>query len=319
MALPAQAQDVEAVRFATLEIALWPEFDEPELLVIFQGHLADEVPLPASLTLTMPKEAGEPHAVASVDAEGRRLTAAYEAQVVGQAMEVTYTSLQDREFQFEYYWDVLQVDGDRREFTFRYQLDAAVDDLTLVLQQPTEASNVVLVPPAVEASPGFGGLTHHWLPLGAVDAGQTVEWQVSYDKSGFLLSNETLSAGETEPAPSASSPVFGVVAVVGLALAAALAGLWFVGSRRQAQGRQRRPKPQGAIPPRPRKRKDRKGTQPQPRATLPAKGRSSQSTGSEKPVSVSVPASGFCHQCGAPLKEDALFCHHCGTKRKGAE
>jgi hypothetical protein len=325
----AQAQELETMRLSTLEISLWPEFDKAELLVILQGRLADAVPLPARLTLIIPKDAGEPHAVASVDEEGRRLTAAYEAQAIDGGIEVTYTSLQDRAFQLEYYWDVLQVEGDQHAFTFGYQLDAPVDDLALVLQQPVGATDVVLDPAAVEAAPGFAGLTYHRLPLGAADAGQAVEWRVSYRKSGFGLSSEVVSAseatGETAPDSSlASSPGFGIVALVGLALAAALGGLWLVGSRRQAGQRRRktRSREEDRLP-RSKGRKggkDRKGRQRQPRTTPQARRLSSQPQPppAERPAPTSTPVGGYCHQCGAPLKEGALFCHHCGTRRKGA-
>ena len=257
------AQDAEPVRLSALEIALWPDFDRPELLVIFQGQLADDVSLPAVLTLTIPKEAGEPHAVASVDEAGQRLNAEYDVQVLGDEIEITYTSLEHRAFQFEYYLDALQVKGKRRQFTFRYALDVPVDDLALELQQPSVATNVVLNPPAVETRRGFDDLTYHRLPLGALDAGQRVEWQVSYNESGSAL---------------------GFIAVGG-ALVLVLGSLWVVGSRRQAEGRPKASRRQGAKPPRRKKRKER---------------------------------SGFCHQCGTRLKEDALFCHRCGMRRKGA-
>lgn len=291
--LPALAQDAEPVRLSALEIALWPEFDRPELLVIFQGRLADDVPLPAVLTLTIPQEAGEPHAVASVDEDSQRLDAQYDLQAAGGAIKVTYTSLEHRTFQLEYYLDALQVKGKRRQFTFRYQLDVPVDDLVLVVQQPSGAASVALNPPAVETYSGFADLTYYRLPLGPVDAGEVVEWQVGYAKSASLI---------------------GIVVVVGLVLAVSL---WIVGSRRSVSRRR------VTKPPRRKKRKDRKGARSRPRsaslarASPPQSAQPAQSAKLEKSRAPSFPSIGFCHQCGTPLKEDALFCHRCGTRRKG--
>lgn len=312
--LLALAQDAEPVRLSALEIALWPEYDEPEVLIIFQGRLAGDVPLPAELTLTMPQEAGEPHAVASVDGEGSRLTAAYDVHLVGDKIEVTYTSLQDRAFQFEYYLDVLQIEGDQRRFTFRYQLDAAVDDLVLEFQQPSGATNVVLRPPAEETYSGFADLTYHRLPLGALDAGQTVEWQASYDKPGLRLSAE---------ASSSSGSVFAVVALAGVALAVALGGLGLAGSRRRAQDRRGKPPSREVKPSRRKKRRDRKEARPRSRPASAARSRSpsSRPARSEKPATpraASFPEGGFCHRCGTQLKTDALFCHRCGARCKEA-
>jgi len=262
------------------------------------------------LTLTMPREAGEPHAVAAVDEEGSRWTAAYDVEVVGDAVEITYTSLQYRAFQFEYYWDALQIEGERRQFTFRYTLDLPVDDLSLELQQPAGATGVVLDPPATESYPGFADLTYHRLPFGAVDAGRVVEWEVRYDKSSPHLSVELLSADS--PATGASDWMGGAILVVGVALALGIGGFWIARSRQQAErllpvSRPPQRKPSGA-----KRGKDRKGTPPRPPRRSPA----SRTAGSPGPPEKTP--GGFCHQCGAPLQEDALFCHRCGTRRKGA-
>jgi hypothetical protein len=295
-----------AVQLSTLEIALWPEFDEPELLVIFQGRLSDEVPLPTVLTLSMPREVGEPHAVASVDEENRRLTAAYELQEVGDEIRVTYTSLQNRGFQFEYYWDAIRVDGQARQFTFSFAPDFPVGDFSLELQQPFDATNVTLSPPAVETATGFGNLTYHQRPFGAVEAGQAVTWRVSYDKPSALLSAETLPTPVPGPGPTPAGATgdsqVGIIAAVGAALVAAVVLLLILYNRRQTPSRQR------YAQSRPSKRRRRKETRAQ--SLKPT-------TATLQPPETAFPEGGFCHRCGAALTPDALFCHRCGTRRKG--
>lgn len=323
--LPAQAQDADPVRLSALEIALWPEFDEPEVLVIFQGRLADDVPLPAQLTLTIPPEVGEPHAVAAVDEEGNRWTAEYDVRVVDDGIEVMYTSLGYRAFQFEYYLDILQMDGERRGFTFYYSLDVPVDDLALELQQPSGATNVVLTPPPAEAYAGFVGLTYHRLPLGAMSAGQTVTWQVDYDKTSSHLSAEALSTDSPEPVAAASEPssfasgsTAGIVFAVGVGLALVAGGFWIVGSRRRAGRRAPESTSRGPKPPKQKRRRDKRGGRTRSKSTsVPSSRRvqTAQPVPSTKPTTA-YPPGGFCHQCGTPLKEDALFCHRCGTRRK---
>lgn len=323
--LPAQAQDTDPVRLSTLEIALWPEFDEPEVLVIFQGRLVDDIPLPAQLTLTMPQEAGEPHAVAAVDEEGNRWTAEYDVQAAEDGIEVTYTSLRYRAFQFEYYLDILQVDGERREFTFHYSLDVPVDDLTLELQQPLGATNVALTPSSAEAYAGFAGLTYHRLPFGAMSAGQAVTLQVDYDKTNSRLSAETLSTDSPEPVATASGPssfasgsTAGIVFAVGVVLALVAGGFWIVGSQRRAGRRTPEFTSRGPKPPKQKRRRDKRGGRTRSKSTsVPSSRRvqTAQPVPSTKPTAA-YPPGGFCHQCGTPLKEDALFCHRCGTRRK---
>jgi hypothetical protein len=328
-ALPLQAQSSDSLRLSTLEISLWPEFDRSEVLVILQGRLAESVPLPTQLTLTMPEEAGEPHAVAAVDEEGSRWTAEYETQLLDDAIEVTYTSLEHRAFQFEYYWNLLQIEGQQRQFTFTYQLAVSVDDLALVFQQPSGATSVTLSPPATEVSPGFAGLSYHRRSLGAVEAGQKIEWRVSYIKSDSSLSADMLPANEAEPAASSgvfSDTVSSVGVAVGVVLALALGGLWFANSRRRPQVRRRRSHPRGAKPLKQKGRKDRKGTRPQSKSIPPKQARPARRAQMAQPAqraeqaasqAVAQPPGGFCHQCGTALKQGALFCPQCGTRRKG--
>ena len=57
----AQAQGM--LSLATLEVALWPEYDRPEVLVIYKAKLPADISLPVDVSLKIPAIAGEPFAV----------------------------------------------------------------------------------------------------------------------------------------------------------------------------------------------------------------------------------------------------------------
>lgn len=61
---PVLAQDTPSL--SNLEVALWPEFDRPEVLVIYRGLFAPETPLPLLVEIRIPARAGEPTAMAYV-------------------------------------------------------------------------------------------------------------------------------------------------------------------------------------------------------------------------------------------------------------
>jgi hypothetical protein len=61
-ALSSHAQ--EPVSLSTFNVALWPEYDQPTLLVIYKGQIAPQVSLPAEITFRIPSQAGKPFAVA---------------------------------------------------------------------------------------------------------------------------------------------------------------------------------------------------------------------------------------------------------------
>ena len=52
------AQD--AIRLQQLQVDLWAEYDQPAMLVIYQGTLAPDTPLPTTLTLRLPERVGNP-------------------------------------------------------------------------------------------------------------------------------------------------------------------------------------------------------------------------------------------------------------------
>ena len=39
-----------------LNIALWPEYDQPEVLIIYRGQIAEDVPLPAQVSFDLPAD-----------------------------------------------------------------------------------------------------------------------------------------------------------------------------------------------------------------------------------------------------------------------
>ena len=54
----------EKISLSQLEIDLWPEFDQPSMLVIYKATLPSGVSLPVDLTFRIPLAAGSPSAVA---------------------------------------------------------------------------------------------------------------------------------------------------------------------------------------------------------------------------------------------------------------
>ena len=60
--LPALAQS--EVKLSSMEVDLWPEYDRPNVLVIYRITLPPTTTLPVDLSFRIPAAAGEPSAVA---------------------------------------------------------------------------------------------------------------------------------------------------------------------------------------------------------------------------------------------------------------
>ncbi len=301
---PANAQS--NIELSSVQIELWPEFDRPSMLVIIDGVLSPETPLPATLTLNVPAAASAPHAVAMKDASGQLLTAASTTAPSGDFLAVTLTTDYPN-FRVEYYDPTLTFDASAREYAFQWAPDYPVGQVTVRAQQPVGASGMTFAPSLAEIGPADYGLTYYSSALGALKAGQSLTLKLNYTKADSRLSAEVIGADEPAPAsvpaqeaqptPASSNTL---TLMVGLAGAALLLGgglsFWLTRraetppgrSKSKTQARKHRSRHSAArlAPP------------------LPRPGSA---------INANAPAQ-FCTQCGHGLVAGDQFCRNCGTK-----
>jgi hypothetical protein len=273
---------------ATLQISLWPEYDRPEMLVIYRGVLAEDTPLPAALEIAMPADIEAPSAMAYLDETGQRLNQPYTSRVEGEARIVSF-ELPTLRFQMEYY-DVLPVGPTgQRTYKFDFRADYDVENLVIEFQVPPTARNFVLEPAADSVVPETGSVVYHVVQAGALSQGETRGWTLSYDKDNSDLTETALgqaqgratSALPTTTATGEANNSTGLVFVVAfVALVAVGAAAFWLGRRTGTEVA-----PAGQVPFPARKKRPQRGTAP----------------------------GTFCHKCGAQLRPDADFCHKCGA------
>ncbi|MCS6936100.1 MAG: hypothetical protein NZ610_06055 [Candidatus Bipolaricaulota bacterium] len=163
-----------------LEISLWPEYDDPRLLVIYRGELAQEPTEP--LTFAIPLTA-DIHAVAYLDSEGRLLKSDWQLLPSDEREQLVIFMPGSRRFQLEYYDEIL---GQRpqRAFTFRFRSTRyEIKELYLEVQQPLRSEEFLATPPLPEnLGTDVQGLRYLGRRVGAVPVGVLVEQRISYTK-----------------------------------------------------------------------------------------------------------------------------------------
>jgi len=294
-ALVGFVQAQEPPSLSTLEVSLWPEFDRPEVLVIYRGLFEEGTPLPVLVEIRIPARAGQPTAVAYVGEDGQRFNQQYTTRSEGDWLIVSF-ELGEQGFQLEYY-DPLPVDSTgQRSYTFSYTADYPVTSMILELQQPPSAEDLSLDPPADSSSTASDGLVYHVLDVGALEQGEEQSWTVSYQKSNADLSVPMSS--DAEPPATTPSPADGddstvlIFLVAFVTLVAVGAAAFWLGGRTQ-------PISQPALP----------GSEGRKRR---GSGRGGQTRDQELSGLVASTAI-FCRQCGTKLRSDSVFCHKCGT------
>jgi len=293
-----------------LNIALWPEYDRPEVLVIYRGQVSEEVPLPAQVSFKLPADVEDLNAVAYLDeAQGRLLNLPdYEVLEETDGKTLSFAT-PSRQFQFEYYSDdILSRDGETRQISFSFTPSAEIADLSFELQQPTATSDFTSDPQPANTQARQDGLTYVSYALGAVSSGDTQSLQASYTRSTDELSADTLVSVNV-PSPAEQTPVeisggglqdyLGpILIVVGVLLLTGALIYWFWIQRSVVV-----PEPtphQSTTRPRRSSRKMKPGISQS--ASLPTK--------EEENLAV------YCHQCGTKFRGDAHFCHACGAERR---
>ncbi len=128
LAAPATAQE-PAQSLAKLDVALWPEYDKPAVLVMYRAQLPADAKLPATVPLRIPAGVGDPHAVATKHADGGLFTATYVRTVQGDWATINITA-DVADVQLEYYAP-LDTSKPERKVTWTWPGGIAVQDLVV--------------------------------------------------------------------------------------------------------------------------------------------------------------------------------------------
>ncbi len=284
--LPASAASAQAdeVTLATLVVRVWPEYDEPAALVLYEGQVAPNVVVPADVRLPLPPAAAL-HAAAYIDTASGGLLMAQARQEEGEAILTTPNG----SFWLEYYDPALEKEGETRRYQLTLTAPVAIGELVWEVEQPAGGRNLT-----VEPSQGGAFITDtnnlpaFRVPVGSVAAGETVTLRFSYMKDGDSLTVDQFPAAPPvsdaaaipPPAQAGQQPsslVLALILVGGLALVGG-GVYWFVsrsGGKTRPAGKQARRQPARGGPAR------------------------------------------FCMQCGQPARAGDRFCRHCGAKLGG--
>lgn len=287
--LPIGVQAQNTVAIDLLQIQIWPEYDKPSVLVIYQLTLSPTTTFPASLSVRIPVSAGDPHAVAVRQVDGTLYSMDYTRQVAGEWALINFTTTTS-EIQLEYYDPDLERDGDSRHFAYTWPGDYAISQLIIQVQQPAGANNMRISPSLGAGVKGSDNLTYFNQDVGAISAGQNIRISMDYQKTDDTLSAENLPVQPSAPIPQGTAPDLSVSTwlpyVLGIFGAALIIGgiIWFwqTGRQKPNTGTYRR------------------------RSRAPA--------GKPTPAAGSSEVGIYCSQCGKRAGPGDLFCRSCGTQ-----
>jgi hypothetical protein len=280
----AEAEPPADLRIARLQLSIWPEYDDPRVLIIIRGELAPGVAYPTHVTLPIPKGA-ELIGAGMISELGELLLHPHRV-IPGDASDSLEITLPSPGFFAELYFDPFEASGDAKRFGYTFEAPYPINQFDVDIQKPYTASEFGTEPPAMAQETEGRDTTYHRFAYRDVAAGQPTTFTVSYVKTDPQPSVPKAGSPPAADSPAARGPqdrlliYFGILA--GVTAAYVLGTLLWIAYRRRR-----------AAPTSPE-------TQPLP-LTAPS-----------VPPPAAPAAANFCSHCGRALDADYAFCPGCG-------
>lgn len=275
------------VTIGEMTVQLWPEYDHPDMLVMYSFTLAADSVLPAEVQVRIPANA-DLNAVAKVEG-GSMLNVPYDAPVKeGDSVIITLQIEDFSSYRVEYYAPI-EKNGAARSYTLVWNADYAIDSLYIQFQQPPTASNLKSTPALPNLSPVNGGINYHDLNVGKLAAGNSFKWSLSYEKANDDLTvssmpveeggGSLLEASETASSFSLRDSLPLILVGIGILLIAGGLIYFFLAGRRNATSENGRKR--------------------------------------HSPSTAAAGGNIYCHECGSRANSGDKFCRYCGAKFRG--
>ena len=286
-AAPAMAE-TGGPRISNLKVSVWPEYDEPRVLVIYQGNLGPGASFPQEVRFRVPKGAEITQTCAIKKPADEHLCQLNETTTEGDWLMVSY-KLPLPDFLVEFYYNPVSGAGGRA-LDFSFLPTYPVDNLQLEVQQPLRSSEFTLSPSAESVSTDQQGFKYYHYDFKDVPADKALAVKVSYGKPDARPSvnkpPQQGAAGGSGDADSSRLPWL----IVAVAMVGAIAIVLVRQRRRGLEA-------------------------PAPRMAWQAAGAGRVAAGR---APTSEPGRGlYCTQCGRHLRSADRFCPECGAKQRG--
>ncbi len=282
VASPVRAE--EPLKIKTMDVSVWPEYDQAGVLVQYQGNLAAKADKtnPQELNFLVPKGAGV-GAACGIQSDGNHTSETWkESEAADGLTQITF-KVTEPQFHVEYYYNPLPTSTDKK-FSFSYTASLPADEVDLDVQHPLKATNFVLTPDAPNTHQAQDGFTYHAYAFKQVTAGQKLSTDVAYTKTDPQPSvSGEKPASSTNATTAATDGGINPNQLIVIATFAAMAGIiaFFIWDR------SRRPVQAHSAP--------------------------GGATGPGLPARIDA-TGGFCTQCGNPMQAGDRFCARCGTE-----
>ncbi len=288
---PSEAMSAEAppgdIGIQYLRVSIWPEYDDPRVLVILRGELTPESPVPTRIRVPIPKGA-ELLGAGMLSARGELLNHPHQ-RLTGDTSDTLELTLPVRRFFAEWYYDPFGQRTRERQLTYSLALPYAVTQLDVDILQPDAATEFHTEPAAMREEVNARGGRHYRFEYQNLEPETAHTFKIAYikttDAPSVTKPQASPDAQQTGPSRNTKTWVASAM-LVGFAIIFASGVLVF---------KNKQP--------------------PMPAATpMPSVAPIPQTASVQAPEAVRTPSTtqNYCSNCGRQLDAAYRFCPGCG-------
>ncbi|MGQ4808694.1 hypothetical protein NKDENANG_02082 [Candidatus Entotheonellaceae bacterium PAL068K] len=186
------------LRMARLRVSIWPEYDDPRVLIVFRGDMVPSDAFPTSITLDIPK--GADIIDAGMISEQNELLIHPHQIRPGETHDSLELNVPVARFFVEFYYDPF-ANGEDKRFIYTLPANFAIERLEIDIQQPLHAINFTTTPQPMRQSTDEQGFTYHWFSYHNIAGGESQRFTVSYTKT-----TTAPSVAKRQPEPAVVTP-----------------------------------------------------------------------------------------------------------------
>ena len=278
-------------------ISVWPEYDHPGVLVIFNGEI-NEADLPLEVSYPIPEQSRFALVAGSTDTTANRMIP-LPIEEGSSGKQITFTVVQPT-FHVEFYYNPFASGNAHRHYSYDFVSNLPIDSLVVDLQEPLAAQGFESEVPIDHQLQDSHGIKYYRKHYHQVSAGDTVYIEAHYENPEGTMTNEMLQSqmgggsgmgqqgGATSESESGNFGSFWIILVVVVII---LGVLYLV---TQYSGGKQTPREQTAA--------------------MPEQGE----PGASKVIEKTTPDqhdTKYCIHCGKPIPQKAKFCTQCGQSQ----
>lgn len=276
---PAHGQGTR--QLSSVKVGLFPEYNQPGVLVVLHIVLSEDASSPQTLTFQLPASL-EDLSVARLTTDGEHIPLSHEVSETGMWKDVRFAT-DAQTIQIEYNDPNLTKEEDRRFYRYQWLSIYPAESLSVTVRKPLDAGDIQAEPSLGRGEKGPGDATYYTQVLGSVPAGEVFTLNLIYTKDTANLAypvfnvNPAESINETTPGrtPSPMSVILWLLTVaMAVLILVSLYYWWFKANIMQ--------KREGMA----------------------------QGVGILNPEKQVV----FCHECGMRSRPGDSYCSNCGTE-----